>query len=758
LPLDPKKKKASLPIEDPWLHKYLTAEPDATGIRRPGPPVLPQPTISGLPGSRPNISDKVTIEDALASRGKLGGLSLGGLALDLFPLTAAARMGYTTGKQVQRNEKAAAGLTAALAMLPAVPGKGAAAEEAERIASAAFKLPGGKILTGASHPEIFFEHDLQKLLSPQQLEKVRDGFVTTSGKFVSREQGMRLAKRAGQLTPETIAESPKELHVGDFIEPEGPLSAAMGRARDRLDKQLLSGEPISRDLAPPVSADVFKAGRETPFPYQLRKQNQFNEVDPAQFHGSLKTFATARPDESGFITWRTPDEMKAEGMKTYLSPDRKTGYAIHPESGDIRNVFNHGDKGKGADAVAHALSNGGKVLDAFDTNLGNFYRDFGFKETERLPWNDEYRPASWNEEKYGRPDVVMMQHPQAGQLSPDEFISRYSAARSERKGNWLQPHISVEEPSILRKVEPIPAAGGAPAQRDLPRLLGKDLGKVQDVEDLAYKTYTSPRFREWLNAGREIPGGPNWYDTRATQQKAIDALGDTEGPAAFRDLMNFMGASTAMSRPSNNLRRASWWRGLHMAGMLDPESLLDETLAAPPGMGHIAQRAHHHAVADLVQRGEINPLSNPKPASFVENLTGNDRPYTNDTRMGTATLRAEPKMELGIANNGAVAPRSWAYAPMERAFQRAAHEYHAQGLLHDVPAGHDPTATAQAQIWGGIGGWRPGQDNAGSFNSVFDALLSHSAKMWGVTPGEANKLLWQGNPFELPLNSPMLRK
>lgn len=795
--------------------------------------------------------------------------------------------------------------------------------ERDQIASPAFKLPRGAkvdgktILTGRSHPNIIFDNSLESKLTPEQLEKTKDGFVTMNGKFVSRKQATKIATRSGQLSPveqdEIESYGNGEMHSGDFKRPqESQLSAAVGRARDRMSQQFGLHLPLMRDesLGSQEAADLFKKGRETPFPFQrdphapnshLKSVADKYVADNAIDTNVLPRMTTKVPAEKGKMMADAYESLKSDPynpevrdayaqfgkeveaqhkalvdagytfdmdpkdpypnsaamlkdlrenkrIKVFKTTD-ETGHplltneqndmfrAVHDALGHGINGNQFGPKGEEGAFRDHSamFSPLARRVMATETRGQNSWVNFGphsdLPVTER-PYATQ-KAALWPEHLMGDYDtmvepakptieheymddgtlMVRALHPtekdmtggplQIGHMHFDDgdntvtdtyvaedhrrkgiasamadhasgvlgepvrhsgvqspagkaWAAAYDAKQKPAQENWLHSHIAVNEPQILRKVEPI-----AGSQHDIPRVAGKDLQKVQDVEDLAYKTYTGPQFERWLNAGRDIPGGPNWYDTRATQQKAVDALGDAEGPTAFRDLMNFMGASTAMSRPSNNLRRASWYRGLNMAGLLDPESMLKETLPAPPGFGHIAQRAHHHAVADLLQHGEINPLANPKPASFVENLSGNDRPYTNDTRMATATLQAEPKLVSGIAVNpdGVVKnPRSWAYAPMERAFQRAAREYHNRGLLYDVPEGHDPTATAQAQIWGGIGGWRPGQDNAGSFDNIFDALLSHSAKMWGVSPSEANKLVWQGNPFELPLNSPLLKK
>jgi len=296
-------------------------------------------------------------------------------------------------------------------------------------------------------------------------------------------------------------------------------------------------------------------------------------------------------------------------------------------------------------------------------------------------------------------------------------------------------------------------------QVDIPRVPGN--GKAARVEELASETYQGPWFQKWLEAGR---GGGSWYDARATKQKAVDALGEEEGIAAFNDLIDHVAASTAMSRPGNNLRRGSWWRALNLSGQLDPQQLRTHALAAPEGFGHIANKTHHFGVAELVERGALDPRVNPKPASFAENLKGNQRPYTNDTRMATATMHANPEMRVGLTPTGSYTPRKWAYGSMEKAAQQAAAAAQKAGVLDPVPAGVDPTATWQAQVWKGIGEdpvmraelkLKPSKEG-NTFNEIFDRLLLHSAKLWGVSPAKANQLFWQGNPFGLPLDADLL--
>lgn len=313
---------------------------------------------------------------------------------------------------------------------------------------------------------------------------------------------------------------------------------------------------------------------------------------------------------------------------------------------------------------------------------------------------------------------------------------------------------------ILASLRPEPTA--IPQQRKVPRLVAPKIPteRLDEIEERTHDALLSPEFMRMLKTGNKLKGGPDWYDTRAITEKAKDALGDEEGEQAFSRLMDFMGASTALSKPGNNLRRASWWRGLEKAGLIDPAEAGALTDIAPKGMGHIAQKEHANSVAGLIETGDLDPIAKPKPAGFVENLRMNWMPYTNDTRMAGLKAGVDPKLvDIGALmpkrTKGELtfSPRKWAYAPMERAAQRAAQSLHERGLV-DVPDGLSPTAAAQSAWWTGA---KP-EEHAGSFSDTFDDLLNRTAKLWGKTPGEANRLMWQGNPFDLPLNTPMLRR
>lgn len=110
-----------------------------------------------------------------------------------------------------------------------------------------------------------------------------------------------------------------------------------------------------------------------------------------------------------FVTPYTPDEYREMGAECYMSETGNSGFAVKPD-GDIISVFAKKGADEGDYAVASAIiQRGGHKLDCFDGHLSDeFYPQFGFKETGRLTWDDQYKPEGWNYEDHNRPDVVYM--------------------------------------------------------------------------------------------------------------------------------------------------------------------------------------------------------------------------------------------------------------------------------------------------------------------------------------------------------------
>jgi hypothetical protein len=102
----------------------------------------------------------------------------------------------------------------------------------------------------------------------------------------------------------------------------------------------------------------------------------------------------------------TPEEFAAN--KVYVTPEGDSGFMVTPD-GDLQNVFNNSPvRGAGKAAVERAVAEGATTLDAYDGFLPGYYSQFGFRETGRMKFVDEYAPEGWDFETQGRPDVVFM--------------------------------------------------------------------------------------------------------------------------------------------------------------------------------------------------------------------------------------------------------------------------------------------------------------------------------------------------------------
>lgn len=108
----------------------------------------------------------------------------------------------------------------------------------------------------------------------------------------------------------------------------------------------------------------------------------------------------------GYLSPLDPSDLV--GRRVTLRNGGKTGYVITPD-GDLQNLFNNGaPKGAALPLIVDGIKRGGRTLDAFDGFLPDLYRQYGFVETGRVPFNPEYAPPGWDFARDGTPDVVFM--------------------------------------------------------------------------------------------------------------------------------------------------------------------------------------------------------------------------------------------------------------------------------------------------------------------------------------------------------------
>ncbi|QDP68135.1 MAG: hypothetical protein Unbinned1473contig1000_13 [Prokaryotic dsDNA virus sp.] len=134
------------------------------------------------------------------------------------------------------------------------------------------------------------------------------------------------------------------------------------------------------------------------------------EVEDSQaateYVAELKDTKEADPDTYWSVSAVTPEDAQ---NGTVIDVDG--GKGLVTQDGDIIGVFkNIGSKVKGVadNIIQEAIKVGGVKLDNFDGYLTKIYERNGFRVTSRVPFNEEYAPEGWSEEKNGRPDVVSM--------------------------------------------------------------------------------------------------------------------------------------------------------------------------------------------------------------------------------------------------------------------------------------------------------------------------------------------------------------
>lgn len=139
------------------------------------------------------------------------------------------------------------------------------------------------------------------------------------------------------------------------------------------------------------------------------------------FKNSLTTAKNAHPDGAS-VDVRSLQEYRQSRM--FMTEDKKAGYAVSPE-GELHSVFSHPDSGYNnvaRHAAEHGILMGGAThLSAYGENLPEMYRWGGFTPIAHTPWNEDYKPENWNEER-GKPDVVFMAaNPSAKKFRWEDF-------------------------------------------------------------------------------------------------------------------------------------------------------------------------------------------------------------------------------------------------------------------------------------------------------------------------------------------------
>jgi hypothetical protein len=249
-------------------------------------------------------------------------------------------------------------------------------------------------------------------------------------------------------------------------------------------------------------------------------------------------------------------------------------------------------------------------------------------------------------------------------------------------------------------------------QFDLPRNV-PPRGVPQRTLDITNDPTVRDRMLETITQGQQL-GGANWYNAdplRAAFNKELGSKGDE----AFRKYMDMVAATSPRSEVGANARNASYYYSRLMQG--EPMPAVGDKNPQP--YGHLAQRLHQMNAERVAGEG-WDALNNPKPASFVENLTGNQQPVTVDTHAFRlpAILAQDPRFLETAFQVGKDAPK--------------------QNIQAMVASGEVPIADAAARP-----AWWQAQPKANEYGAM-EKYYQGLGKDLGLTPAQTQASAWVG--------------
>lgn len=265
-------------------------------------------------------------------------------------------------------------------------------------------------------------------------------------------------------------------------------------------------------------------------------------------------------------------------------------------------------------------------------------------------------------------------------------------------------------------------------------------GASPRAQDLANNRKAWNQYNKLVDRGTQM-GAHAWYNAEPLRRDFIEMHGPEVGDKFFQDYMRMVAASSTGSAVPANARNASYY--------FVNQGNLPKATPLPQPYGHKMQQNHLRQALDAEAGRPWDVFTNPKPASFNQNLVGNWRPATVDkhSTRGPAMLSGDPRWLLTRHSEDATrrpqdmhaagVPLSQ-FGPMDFADVPNANEY---GLLEDVfqhQAGKMGLDPAQYQAAGWIGGGE--LTGLGSpplpFLQVLEQRVLHTAQKRGETPSK----------------------
>jgi hypothetical protein len=298
-------------------------------------------------------------------------------------------------------------------------------------------------------------------------------------------------------------------------------------------------------------------------------------------------------------------------------------------------------------------------------------------------------------------------------------------------------------------------------QHDIPRY-DPPRGGTERVNDLVKNKGVRDKVIQHVQQGLEM-GGDRWYNADPLRDAFHKYHGKDHGDRAFQQYMDFVAATSPRSNVPTNVRNASYYYHLLMSGKPMP-GIKDKN---PNPYGHIAGDLHRRNAQTVTTTG-WDPLQNPKPASFSQNLQGNQQPVTADThafrlpgilskdprfletsfinKKGMKARNIQKELESGQTTlaKELKTPAHWAAKPKHTEYKHIEDYY--KGIARDL--GITP-AQVQAAAWVG-GGKLTGleSDESKPFMQFVEDSIHKTAKHHRMDPQDVLKQFVTG---QMPL-------
>ena len=291
-----------------------------------------------------------------------------------------------------------------------------------------------------------------------------------------------------------------------------------------------------------------------------------------------------------------------------------------------------------------------------------------------------------------------------------------------------------------------------PGPTDVPPVPQSQLPRYEPPRGVPQRTLditSDPAVREQhlalIRRGMDM-GALAWYNAEPIRQRFLQELGHNEGQASFQNFMDMVASTSPQQKVPENVRAASYYYWLNQNKLPVPERGNVPKIAY--GGGQPVESPYgglslwQMNVNRVMNEGGLNPLENPKPPSFSQNLQGNWAPATVDMHavLAPAILARHPgwltKEGKTLLNSGtsmdelAGNPKWWDSAPGQNEYPTLERYY--QGLAKEV--GITP-AQAQAASWVGAGHITGlGSDGNKIFNNFFEDRIANTAAKTGKPP------------------------